>query len=157
MAFFKISENTLLYSYLGVTLASPIVASLGTAYWGGHIVSSLAHEGLLRTGILATVQSVVGFIFGALLDEPMQQYISDKELSSCISMLTGSLVAGGIIYTIGFAAVKAGLISTALTLPAAAALVIIPAVAEGVCPFLFAKLVDFAKSTHILEEIKVAS
>ena len=56
------------------------------------------------------------------------------------------MVSGGTVYAVAALAVKAGLISTGLTLPAVAALVIVPAVVEGAGLFVGEKLYIFAQS-----------
>ena len=151
---YEISGDTAKLTLLGALLVSPIVASLGTAYWGGHIVSSLAHAGLLRTGILATVQSVAGFVIGMFFrDSILKSLVSSQACNVYIAQTGGRLVAGGLVYAIGALAVKAGLVSTALTLPAAAALVIVPAVTGSATLFLTDKLIDLARSLDCIEVV----
>ena len=123
-------------SMSGIVAAAtlPVISTaLVTAQWGGRFVSSLNHAGLLRTGIAATVQGVVGFVLGFGLEILIEGKDAEETFAkNCAYMISGNLIAGGIIYVILAVAVKAGLIATALTLPAVASLVILPAVVEGV-------------------------
>ena len=128
----SISVGRFLFVVAAATL--PVVSTaLATAQWGGRFVSSLNHAGLLRTGIVATVQGVFGAVLGAILMVLVEgNSIEETFARNCICGISGNLIAGGIIYVILAVAVKAGLIATALTLPAVASLVILPAVVEGV-------------------------
>ena len=139
----KLTDNQRDGIRVGLCVAFSTLATLATAQWGGSFVSSLAYAGLLRTGIVAAVQSAAGVVLGSMLDfsksESLQDYISSERNRTSVCLVAGSLVAGGVIYTIGAVAVKAGLISAALTLPAMAALVIASSVALGISYFLIDK------------------
>ena len=122
--------------FLSAIILPTVTAALATAQWGGRFVSSLNHACLWHVGMAATVQAVCSFVLAPILERIVEGQISTSfNARDYVYLTSGSLLAGGIIYTIGFAAVKAGLISTALTLPAVASLVVIPAVIEGVSLF----------------------
>lgn len=137
MALLEISDSTKKDSGIVMILLSPIGAALATAQWGGRFVSSLGQAGLLCTGIAATIQMLFGLYVYLRLDAGTEGIVTNEEIRTRLSIILGNVLTGGTVYAIGALAVKAGLISSALTLPAVASLVIIPAVIEScVCPYL---------------------
>src|SRR5262245_17406304 len=112
----------------GVCLFFHISAALATAKWGGRVVKSLNRADLLGTGIVAAVQVVTGLLLAPLLFKGAKKSATNGfKIKGCLSLMVGNLITGAGIYAIGLAAFKANQIPTALTLPAVASLVIVPA------------------------------
>ena len=125
MAYITLTQNHKHLIMCGAFFIPPALAGFGLVKWGGHLVGSLANAGFVRASSVAVVQSAVSLFFIAdPLDKFLENYIDNEKVREAVVLTSSNIIAGTAIYTIFWLAVKAGLIATALTLPAVAALVV---------------------------------
>ena len=143
-----LTKNQGLCLSCGLATLGSAATGAGLVKWGGRFIASLALAGTVRAGLGALFQTIPGILLGAEHVNQLPSIIKGRHLRSFVASFLGEVAVGTLLYTICALAAKAGLIATAPTLAAAAALIVGSAIVGTTIGFGTDAALDYLHDTR---------